>query len=236
MDIIICFIDDSDFEHDLVRNEIAPCATDIQFIQAYTFEEAKNLLGDQIPVLFLLDLWGQDMDITDPFLMPKDELVKRVSAFNTLDSLYEGLDEYQGDKTNEFLKRLFGILDSWRDLFEEVSANLGQNRKYGLENLKQVRTHYPGIPAVFYTRKSLINDAMALFKAGADGLFKKPTGKNDHNTRTLTRQYAPTLIQELSEIIDSKIEGLNELKTFYQEQIRVDVSDLISSWKEFTNI
>jgi DNA-binding NarL/FixJ family response regulator len=69
----------------------------------------------------------------------------------------------------------------------------GQNRKYGLSNLAQARAHYPGAPAVFYTRKSLINDAVALFKAGADGLFIKPTGKNDDETRRLTRENAPFL-------------------------------------------
>ena len=53
MDLIICFIDDSSFEHELVRDEIAVLATELKFIQAYTFEEAVELLGKNIPVLFL---------------------------------------------------------------------------------------------------------------------------------------------------------------------------------------
>ena len=40
MDLIICFIDDSGFEHDLVRKEIAPFAPELVFVQAYTFDEA----------------------------------------------------------------------------------------------------------------------------------------------------------------------------------------------------
>ena len=39
---IICFIDDSDFEHDLIRNEIAPCDPELEFLRAYTFEEATT--------------------------------------------------------------------------------------------------------------------------------------------------------------------------------------------------
>jgi len=88
---IICFIDDSDFEHDLVRNEIAPSAPDILFIQTYTFEETKQELSDRYPSLFLLDLWGQDPEVKDPYLTPKAELEKRLAGFKTLDQVYDGL-------------------------------------------------------------------------------------------------------------------------------------------------
>ena len=101
----------------------------------------------------------------------------------------------------EFLKRLFAIVDCWRKLFEDACGLIGQNSKYGLFNLWQARLHYPQIPAVFYTRKSLINDAVAIFKAGADGLFVKPNGHNDDDTRRLTREYAPCLLSDLREIM-----------------------------------
>jgi DNA-binding NarL/FixJ family response regulator len=202
MDPIICFIDDSAFEHDLVRQEIAPSAPGHQFIQAYTFEEARERLGENIPVLFLLDLWGQDPTIKAPTMMSKGELEKRISRLQTLDAAYEGLEDYEGDRTNEFLKRLFTIVDGWRTLFEAVCDRIGQNRKYGLSNLRQVRKWYPGVPAVFYTRKSLISDAVAMFKAGADGLFVKPTGTDDDETRLLTRRYAPELIESLNRVVD----------------------------------
>jgi hypothetical protein len=62
---IICFIDDSKFEHDLIQNQIAPLAPHFKWVQAYTFDEAKLLLMRSAPALFLLDLWGQD-DSRDP--------------------------------------------------------------------------------------------------------------------------------------------------------------------------
>ena len=204
MDPIICFIDDSDFEHDLVRHEIAPCDTDYTFVQAYTFQEAREALGERIPALFLLDLWGQDPDVIEPRMTPKEELRERVSRFKTLDAVYEGLENFDGDPTNEYLKRLFTIVDSWRNLFEEVCARIGQNRKYGLANLRDVRSHYPGVPAVFYTRKSLITDAVAMFEAGADGLFIKPTGTDDQDTRIITRKYGPSLIKDLAAIVNRR--------------------------------
>ncbi|MBN1849374.1 MAG: hypothetical protein JW932_12400 [Deltaproteobacteria bacterium] len=235
MEMIICFIDDSDFEHELVREEIAPQKPDIQFVQAYTFEEAKRLLGKKIPLLFLLDLWGQDQEVSIPYLTPKRELEEMISEFPTLESVYEDLDDYPGDRTNEFLKRLFRIVDNWRNAFEEVCARIGQNRKYGLANLSKVRNHFPGVSAVFYTRKSLISDAIALFKAGADGLFKKPSGNNDIETHALTKGYAPELMQDLFTIIDRNIHQLMASKTFYRDKMGLDVDILISTWKEFIN-
>ena len=201
---IICFIDDSGFEHDLVKNEIASSAPEWEFVQTYTFKEAREKLGTKAPALFLLDLWGKDEDVHDPHISPKEALETKISNFPSLDDLYKGLDDFKGDVANEYLKRFFTIVDDWRRLFEEVCDRIGQNRKYGLWNLRQVRKNYPGIPAVFYTRKSLINDAVAIFKAGADSLFIKPTGSNDTETRRLTREYAPQLIEELNKIINSK--------------------------------
>jgi DNA-binding NarL/FixJ family response regulator len=200
----ICFIDDSKFEHDLVSNEIAPLASDMLFIQTYTFDQAQDELGPKTPALFLLDLWGQDESVTEPYLYKKEEIEKKIENFPTLEHVYNGLDNFKGDVNNEYLKRLFSIVDCWRSLFEDVCSRIGQNGKYGLLNLKLVREHYPDTPAVFYTRKSLIHDAVAMFKAGADGLFIKPTGNNDEETRRLTRKYAPELADELKRIIESK--------------------------------
>lgn len=239
MNLIICFIDDSDFEHDLVKNEIAASDRSIQFIQAYTFDEAKTALGDRIPGLFLLDLWGQDPEIQNPSITPKKELEELASGFNTLDSVFEGLDNFPGDRTNEYLKRFFSIVDSWRSLFESACSRIGQNNKYGIENIKKVRTLYPGIPAVFYTRKSLINDAVAMIKAGTEGLFIKPTGKNDAETRKLTNDFAPELILSLKKIMTSGIEGLKQFHDFYMDrdpENRGRIDQLLNYWKEFKNI
>lgn len=204
---LVCFIDDSPFEHDLVKNEIAPCVEDLAFVQAFTFEEMVDLLGDRRPSLFLLDLWGYDEEVEQPFLTPEEELRKRVNRFPTLEQVYEGLESFTGDANNEYLKRLFTIVDSWRSLFEEVCARIGQNRKYGISNLIKAREVYPGVPAVFYTRKSLINDAVAVFRAHADGLYIKPTGPNDEETRRLTREYAPVLVQELKKTMRGRQVG-----------------------------
>ena len=238
MRFIICFIDDSDFEHDLVRNEIAPCAPGLDFIHAYTFDEARDAFDANIPVLFLLDLWGQDMYVRTPRLTSKEELEKRISGFKTIESVYDGLEDFKGDLNNEYLKRLFTIVDGWRNLFENVCDRIGQNRKYGLKNLREARKFYPGVPKVFYTRKSLISDAAAMFQANADGLFIKPTGNNDVETRVRTKGYAPQLIEELSLIIDSHIYQLKKNEEFYgteKMEKSSNVTNLVTNWKKFRN-
>jgi DNA-binding NarL/FixJ family response regulator len=238
MDLIICFIDDSDFEHDLVRNEIAPFAPDITFVQAYTYEEADGMLGEKVPGLFLLDLWGQDTGVSEPYFTPEEELEVMVSRFNTLDYVYAGLDDYGENRNNEYLKRLFTIVDSWRAMFEKVCDRIGQNRAYGLENLRQARMHYPGIPAVFYTRKSLIKDAIAVFRSGAEGLFIKPTGKDDSETVRLTREYAPELIEELSLIVEAGMEDMQKYRDFYlkeRDKRSIDLDEFITAWKKYIN-
>jgi len=205
--IIICFIDDSDFEHDLVRHEIAPQAEGMTFLQTTTFEEAVEGLGEQQPALFLLDLWGQDPDVTHPEITPREELEETAARIPDLESVFHGLDTFSGDSTNEYLKRLFRIVDGWRTLFEGACARIGQNRKYGLRNLRLARERYPEAAAVFYTRKSLISDAVAMFRAGCEGLFIKPTGRDDEETRRLTRDWAPELIAELSRILQTPRSG-----------------------------
>ena len=202
---IVCFIDDSDFEHDLVRNELAVLAPDLDFIQARAFDEAMENLEARKPSLFLLDLWGQDQTVKEPRIIPKATLEKRAASFPALNDVYIGLDQFKDNLTNEYLKRLFIIVNCWRDLFEDACNQIGQNRKYGLYNLKMARTLYPRTPAVFYTRKSLITDAVAMFRAGADGIFIKPTGADENETRRLTREYAPQLITELKRIMTAKL-------------------------------
>ncbi|MBN1907538.1 MAG: hypothetical protein JW927_20830 [Deltaproteobacteria bacterium] len=235
-ELIICFMDDSPFEHDLVKNEIAPFGKGLKFVQVYNFDEAVKELSGRIPGIFLLDLWGLDRDCALPCITPKEELESIASGINTLDNVYEGLDTFNGDRTNEYLKRLFSIVDGWRSLFMCACARAGQNNKYGIGNIGRVRKEYPGVPAVFYTRKSLINDAVAMINAGTEGLYIKPTGKNDHETRILTREFAPCLIDSLVKTVRIKIEEIRPHSDYYIHnlgQTDTYLKNLITCWKEF---
>ena len=77
-----------------------------------------------------------------------------------------------------------------------------------------------------------------MIKAGTDGLFIKPTGRSDSETHTLTNEYAPQLIRELSQIIESKLEIHMLLQSpIFPKNAKTNekFEALISSWKEFIN-
>ena len=74
MGFIVCFIDDSDFEHELVREEIATHAPGFEFVQTYTFDEALKALGAKIPVLFLQLRESKDLLYFCPKSFPRPTL------------------------------------------------------------------------------------------------------------------------------------------------------------------
>ena len=84
--------------------------------------------------------------------------------------------------------------------------------------------------------KSLINDAVAIFQAGADGLFIKPTGIDDPETRRLTRHYAPKLMDALILVVDRHIGNLEPAGKTYQTdfiEIKDEMTHLSKMWQAF---
>ena len=157
-------------------------------------------MGTASLACFLLDLYGRDPDL--PSGMPsKEELEKAMAGFSGLDDVYRGLDDFPGDKTNEFLKRLFHLADGYRRMFYSAARQAGQNLKYGLGNLELARRDYPAASAVAYTRKSVIWDAVEAVGAGVDGFFLKPDGPGDDAIRQATKDTAPELMADLAETV-----------------------------------
>jgi hypothetical protein len=75
-----------------------------------------------------------------------------------------------------------------------------------------------------------------MFQAGANGLFIKPTGPNDEQTRAMTRANAPALIKRLSQIIDAHLSGLMVHNDHYHsagQALKTPPADLITEWKAY---
>ncbi len=196
---VFIFIDDSPFELQVFSDCIIPASPGIEFILGSTYEQVKSRLGERYPSLFLLDLYGQDPEITSPRIMSREELSAATEPFCSLDRVYGGLELVpEGIRTNEFLKRLFHITDPWRKAFLSASRAAGQNTRYGMGNLAAVRRDYPAAAAVAYTRKSMITDAVDLLAAGIDGLDLKPDGPDDQAIHEATRAAAPALLESWS--------------------------------------
>lgn len=226
---VICFIDDSKFELEVFNNNIIPAAPDVEFILGSTYEDVKSKIGNRHPCLFLLDLYGTDSETRASIIPPRNEIEKEIEAFGSLDAVYRGLDDVQGDKTNEYLKRLFFLTDSWRNLFYRTSRKCGQSIQYGAGNLALVQRDYTAAATIAYTRKSVIMDAVAILNDGIDGICLKPNGPDDDSIHKATSEAAPVLLETWYETISRRFTAyLKDVIIFIiRSGYRLDPSALI---------
>ena len=208
---IFCFIDDSRFELEVFSRNIIPVAPEIDFFLGHAYDDVVRQMAGRQPCLFLLDLYGREEGAPEAPIPSREDLAARIDTFGSLDQVYQGLSDFPGDKTNEYLKRLFHLTDSWRRLFLSSSRQAGQSTAYGLSNLEAARRDYPFAAAVGYTRKSMIVDAVELWEARADGLFLKPDGPSDQAIHQATARTAADLVEKWGRIVAGR------LNSYYQE-------------------
>ena len=73
---------------------------------------------------------------------------------------------------------------------------------------------------------------------GADGLFIKPTGIDDSETRISTRQYAPKLIETLALVIDRHFSSPDQPASNYLFEFKGEkdqMARLLKTWQAFKN-
>ncbi len=203
---VYCFIDDSPFELKLFRNVIETRFPGIHFIYASTFDECHSQLIELnlYPSLFILDLYGREGTQEDVRIPHKELLEERIDKIPNLNVAYDGLEKFNYDKNlqaNEFLKRLFSILNEWRNLFSDQCANLDQGSLFGINNLQSVRQNYSSVTAVMYTRKGLFTDAVILSQHNCDGIFIKPPGATDEDIYAETEKQTENLMDNWNECI-----------------------------------
>jgi hypothetical protein len=203
---VYCFIDDSTFELKLFSDVIETRYPAIKFVYAGTYGECRKQLDEQklYPSLFILDLYGRE-GLQENVCIPRKELLKaRIDKIPNLNVAYDGLEKHNYDKNlqaNEFLKRLFSILNEWRNLFSEQCVSLDQGSRFGINNLLHVRQDYPSVTAVMYTRKGLFTDAVILSRHNCDGIFIKPPGTTDEEIYVETGKQAESLMDNWNECV-----------------------------------
>ena len=203
---VYCFIDDSPFELKLFSDVIETRYPAIQFVYAGTYGECRKQLDEQklYPSLFILDLYGRE-GLQEKVCIPRQELLKaRIDKIPDLSVAYDGLEKHNFDKNlqaNEFLKRLFSILNEWRNLFSEQCVSLDQGSRFGIKNLLHVRQDYPTVTSVMYTRKGLFTDSVILSRHNCDGIFIKPPGTTDKDIYVETGKQAESLMDNWNECV-----------------------------------
>ncbi len=203
---VYCFIDDSPFELKLFKDVIGNRYSGIQFVYAGTYDECHRQLDElkRYPSLFILDLYGREGLQENVCIPQKDLLEAQIEKIPNLNVAYDGLEKYNYDKNlqaNEFLKRLFSILNEWRNLFSAQCASLDQGSRFGINNLLRVRQNYPSATAVMYTRKGLFTDAVILSRHKCDGIFIKPPGTTDEDIYAETEKQAESLMGNWNECV-----------------------------------
>ena len=203
---VYCFIDDSPFELKLFKDVIETRFAGIHFIYASTYDECHGQLDEQnlYPSLFILDLYGREGIQADVSIPRKELLEARIDKMPNLNIAYDGLEKYNSDKdlqANEFLKRLFSILNEWRKVFSDQCASLDQGSRFGINNLLSVKQNYSTVTAVMYTRKGLFTDAEILSRYSGDGIFIKPPGNTDEDIYAETEKQAESLMDNWNECV-----------------------------------
>ena len=232
---VYCFIDDSPFELKLFSDVIETRFPGIHFLYAGTYDECHRLLDEQklYPSLFILDLYGRE-GIQEEVHIPQQELLEaRIDEIPNLNVAYDGLEKHNNDKNlqaNEFLKRLFSILNEWRNLFADQCASLDQGSRFGINNLQSVRQDYPTATAVMYTRKGLFTDAVILSRHNCDGIFIKPPGATDTDIYAETEKHVESLMDNWNECVKNSYSSfLQNLATHVK--IPHSLSELLSQKK-----
>lgn len=203
---VYCFIDDSPFELKLFKDVIETNFSGIEFICTDTYDECSRQLDEQklYPSLFILDLYGREGVRKNVSIPSKELLEERLDEIPSLNVAYKTLEMYNHDKdlqANEFLKRLFSILNEWRNIFSEQCATLDQGSQFGINNLLRVRKNYPSVTAVMYTRKGVFADAVTLSQHNCDGIFTKPPGATDNDIYAATTKESKTLMDNWNECV-----------------------------------
>lgn len=200
------FIDDARFELDNFRDHAAPAFTRAEFTYAQTFEQAMVQLDGRRPLCFLLDIYGALGREQPAEIVSQDELKASLGPAEEIASLYHGLDQASPDEAgNLFLRRVYAQVERWQRTFLAACGQMGQGRAYGLANLQAAREHHTQAAALGYSRKALYADAVALSRAGVDGLLQKPLGGDDAAIARATRDAAPELAAACYAAVDRRL-------------------------------
>ncbi len=193
MELIYCFIDDTDFELDNFRAHAAWAFEPVRVVYAKSVDQAQELLQKRRPLCFLLDLYGTDPACAEPAPPPREELAAALPAPLDLEELYQGVAPGDSEAGNRFLRRLHGQVQGWQAAFLLACRGLGQGSGYGLANLREVRRRWPWAAALSYSRKALYGEGAAFTLAGGDGVLQKPQGGDEPAIAQATRRQAPEL-------------------------------------------
>jgi CheY-like chemotaxis protein len=136
-------------------------------------------LGDRVPDLFVLDLFFPAVSdpprgfTEDTVGDARAHLTRALRAAEELEGMF--LDETALAKSDKELLRAGSELVYWSQrMLRHWCDVLGTSSSGGIALMRLLRERYPGVPAVFYSRKAMVADVKAALEAGALDVLIKP--------------------------------------------------------------
>lgn len=171
----LVFIDDDQTELTAFRDIVVD---DYDYTAIHWPAESARLFSDAGPDLFVSDLYLPPLtggsEPTAAQRIAAEEAAKRVSK--RFSQLYADPSFDDKARLQETMK---AISEAYEMLKLQWSA-LGQSPDHGVALLKELRTRYPEVPFVFYSRKITPEDVMRVLQAGAlDAIRKGALGKHE---------------------------------------------------------
>lgn len=205
---LFCFIDDTRFERENFRAHALEGFARVEFVIADSFAQAREMIGDRLPMCFLLDIYGlaPEANVDPADLRPPEpaRLAEALGEAPSLESLYVDI-ALTAEGANAFLRRVYAQVERWQRAFLLAAGGVGQSRAYGLYNLARAREHYPWAACLGYSRKALYLDAAAMVQDGAEGLLQKPQGADEAAIALATREEAPLLARRAYAALERRL-------------------------------
>jgi DNA-binding NarL/FixJ family response regulator len=180
----LVFIDDDETE----LNDFRPIvADDYEYIAIHWPHESGKLFSDPGPDLFVSDLYlphpSGDTLPTAAQRQAAEEVAKQVSE--QFSQLF--VDQSQDDKAR--LKATMRAIGDAYNLLKLQWSALGQSPDHGVVLLRELKSRFPEVPLVFYSRKITPEDVIRVLKAGAvDAIRKDALGKHEVLARLASAQ------------------------------------------------
>lgn len=189
----IVFIDDSADEMETFERLYSGDRFRVTTIQVHMPSDSLKLvterLGEEIPDLFVLDLFFPQADVTPSKLSAgaAQEAHRQIQCI--VDSA-SGLERYFRDG-NRLLKEAHGVVVESQRLLSRLCLELRQSPKGGIKLLKELNSRYPRVPKVFYSRKATVGDIRwAMMESGLDVLPKPHPSVENREASKLVEDFA----------------------------------------------
>lgn len=155
-----------------------------------------------------------DVFVSDLYLPPRrgDNVPtneQRTAATTAANEVAERFSRLYVDPTVDDKARLKETMKAISAAFKMLELQwraLGQDPNHGIELLTQLKTHYPNVPVVFYSRKITPSDVIRVLQAGAVDAIQKGALKNEDVLFRLAR------VEEIwrrEHILNLRAQGLN---------------------------